>query len=208
MDKFLIPKSRLEVLRWCKFYYEMNPYINTYIEAAAQAIHCSDEAHEIKYNILVKAMMRKMLIEGECFPVINEEEIILLDSTIVEVRQMMLQKEKEIWLVGFNSMEKFVLSSMYKDIKTDASEIRIDDKINISQILIKNTPHDIRGISIIHSSFLIKLMNFGPAKEKQIIDAFWHDVRKEVFRIAPLIENWFKNKLDLDIELKGVIKEI
>jgi len=32
----MIPKSRIEILNWCKFYYEMNPYINAYVEVAAQ----------------------------------------------------------------------------------------------------------------------------------------------------------------------------
>jgi len=101
-------------------------------------------------------------------------------------------------------MQKFILSSLHKEITTDANEIRLDDKINISQIFVKETPYDIRGNSIISSFYLRNLVYEKEIeKEKEIINLFWNDVKQHLLKIVPKIEEWFKDNMDIKIELKG-----
>jgi ribosomal protein S25 len=154
----ILPKDRQEILKWCRYYYNVDPYIYSNIEEAVLSTKIKNIKYK-KYKNAIYDILLNILKLGEAFIYVGRNKPILIEPEYININKSLFNEKEKICLMPNKKLKDNIKNKKYKLLikKVDKKIINKINKLeeieldNVVHIMNKNNSYDIWGTSVIYN---------------------------------------------------------
>lgn len=191
-ENWSIPKDRNTILEACRYIYTVNPYVNSIINLAANAIEIDNEGFREEVSEIILSVLKV----GEYIAIVdkNKSHAVVMEPELIDIKQDIKQ----------DVYNYSIAESAFKNIDCDDSmreEIKSLSVENFYHIFNKKASLDYRGLSVM-CEYLPQLM---VPKHEDEFDClkFKEGIKKELNEIIPQIQNYIKEIYGSVVNIKS-----
>jgi len=191
-ENWSIPKDRTTILKACRYIYNVNPYVNSIIDLAANAIEIDNEGFREEVSEIILSVLKI----GEYIVIVDNDKrnIVAMEPELISIYRD-INGSKIVYKIDENAFKDVTCT---KDMLEKIRQLSIE---NFYHIFARVKPEDIRGYSVM-CKYLPQLMSSEHENEFDC-SKFKEDIKKELNEIIPQIQNYIKDVYGNVVNIKS-----